>query len=162
MDAAQQPLEQDYQVHRGDVGAHRARPLRAGQQHVERRVQVLLERARDGDGVGQVALGVRLLADPAEKAEEGPAGVGIGGAAARVLDEIADPGGRHRREQLLLGRKVPVDRARSDARQGGDLVERHAVAGRGERLPRGAQHLLAVAQRVGARCALRHGDGSGC
>jgi uncharacterized protein len=82
MDAAQQTLEQDGQVRRGDVGAHRAGALGAGEQYVERRVQVLLERAGDGDGVGQVALGGRLLADPAENAEEGRAGVRIGGAGA--------------------------------------------------------------------------------
>ena len=54
-------------------------------------MQVILQRSGDRDGLGQVALGGRFLADPPEEAEEGLAGVGVAGAAARVVDEVADP-----------------------------------------------------------------------
>jgi hypothetical protein len=57
------PLEQGQQVGRGDVGAHRARLLRAAQQQAERGVQLVLERAGDGDGVGQVALPMSSIFD---------------------------------------------------------------------------------------------------
>ena len=70
VDGEEQALEQSYQVLRGDVGAYRARLLRAAQQHVECGVQLVLKRAGDGDGVGQVALHRRLLPEPAEEAEE--------------------------------------------------------------------------------------------
>jgi ketosteroid isomerase-like protein len=62
-DAREQSLEQHDEVGRADIGAHRASLLGAAQQDVDRRVQPVLQRARDGDGVRQVAFGGCLLTD---------------------------------------------------------------------------------------------------
>jgi hypothetical protein len=116
----------------------------------------MLERAGDRDGVGQVALCGRFLTEPAEEVEEGAARVGIVGPAARVVDEVSDPGSGHRLEQVFLGGEVAVDRPRADPGAGGDLVERHAVTRSGERVPCRLQHPVPVALRVGAQQAVRH------
>jgi len=131
--------------------------LRAAQQHVERGVQLVLKRAGDGDGVGQVALRRRLLPEPAEEAEECLPGVWVAGEAPRDGDEVTKPGGDHRLEQLFLGGEMAVDRPRADPGHGGDLVEGNAVAGRGERVLRRAQDLVPVALRVGAQRPVSHG-----
>jgi hypothetical protein len=120
-------------------------------------VQLLLQRAGDRDGLGQVALDAGLVPDPGHQAEEGGARVGGPGALARVRDEIDDPRRDHRLEQRLLGGEVPVHGAGADTGPGGDLVERHVVPGRGESLRGSAENLLPVAPGVSARCPIRHG-----
>ena len=67
------------------------------------------------------------------------------------LTRSVDPRRDHRLEQRLLGREVPVDGAGPDPGAGRDLVQRHAVARFGERLPGGAQDLLPVPRRVGSQ-----------
>ena len=134
-----------------DPGADRACLLGATQQQVKRGEQILAQRAGDRDGIGQVALGGGLPGDPGEEAEERLAGVGGIGPRPRVADQIGDPRRDHRLEQRLLGREVPVDGAGPDPGTGRDLVQRHAVARFGERLPGGTQHLLPVPRRVGAQ-----------
>ena len=139
-----------------DVAADRASVLSTAQQFAERGLQRVLQRAGDGDGVGQVALGGGLVRDPAEEPEERRARVGGPGAGAHVRDEVFEPGRDHRLEQRLLGGEVPVHGARPDARRGGDLVERHAVPGRGEGVPGRAQDLLPVAAGVSAQRPVSH------
>jgi hypothetical protein len=57
LDASDQAFQQDDEFRGADIGAYRASLLGVAQQDIEGCVQVLLERARDRDGVGQVALG---------------------------------------------------------------------------------------------------------
>src|SRR6266568_3781885 len=153
--AGEHALQQHDEVGCPDSGADRARLLGAAQQQVQRREQILAQRAGDRDGIGQVTLGCGLLGDPGEVAEERLARIGGAGPGAGVRDQVLDTCRDHRLEQRLLGREVPVDGAGPDSGAGRDLVERHAVAGFGERLPGGAQHLLPVPRRIGAQRAIR-------
>ena len=114
-------------------------------------MQVVLQGAVDRDGIGQVAFGGCFLADSAEEAEEGAAGVGFAGAAARILDKVADAGRDHRLEQFFLGREVAVEGA-------GPTPARAAISSRGTPYPDAAkascaalEDFLPVAPRVGAR-----------
>ena len=132
------------------------RLLGAAQQHVQGRVQILLHRARDRDHIRQVAFGRCFLADLPEEAEEGATGVGSGGTAACVVDQVLDPGRDHRLEQFLFGREVAVHGAWANPGASGDLIEGHAVPARGERFPRCHQDLFAVAQGIRPRGALSH------
>jgi hypothetical protein len=109
--AGEHTLQQHDEIGRADPGADRAVLLGAAQQQVERREQVLAQRAGDRDGVGQVALGGGLPGDPGEEAEERLAGVGGIGPGPRFVDQIGDPRRDDRLEQRLLGREVPVDGA---------------------------------------------------
>ena len=69
---------------------------------------------------------------------------------AQVLGQEPQPLGHHGLEQCLLGREVPVDRARADAGPPGDLVKRYGQALVGERRLGGLQHTGAVPPGVGA------------
>ena len=120
-------------------------------------MQVVAQCACYRDGIGQVALDRRFLADPPEEAKEGATGIGGISAAPGVVDEVLDPGGDHRFEQILLGREMAVDGSGADAGAGGNFVERHAVPECGERFPRGAKDLLPVALRIRAQKPLSHG-----
>ncbi|MFZ2043748.1 MAG: hypothetical protein WAV12_07115 [Trebonia sp.] len=119
-------------------------------------MQLLVQRAGDRDGLGQVALDGGLVPDPGQQAEEGGARVSGPGALARVRDEIDDPRRDHRLEQRLLGGEVPVHGAGADTRPGGDLVERHVIPGRGESLRGSAEDLLPVAPGVSPRRPVSH------
>jgi hypothetical protein len=68
-----------------------------------------------------------------------------------VLHETVHPVGDDRLEQRLLGREVPVDRARADAGSAGDLVDRDRQPLRGERLVGHIEHTGTVASGVGTQ-----------
>jgi hypothetical protein len=103
------------------------------------------------DGIGQVAFSLGLLADPGHEAEERLLRVGGVHSGPGVRDKIFDPARGHRLKQRLLGGEVPVHGSRPHSCAGGDLVQGHGEAGRGEGVPSRAQHLLPVAPRVGAQ-----------
>ena len=63
----------------------------------------------------------------------------------------ADPVLDDRPVQILLGREVPVDRARADAGAPGDLVDRHREPLGGEGVVGDLEHAGAVARRVRAQ-----------
>jgi len=142
-------LEDRDEAPRRDVAADRARILRPAQQHGQRLVHGVLQRTGDRDGVGQVALGLGLLSKPGQEAEERLARVGGARPGPAVREQLFDPGRGHRLEQRFLRGEVPVHGSRPYPRAGGDLVQGHGEARRGEGVPGRAQHLLPVAPRVG-------------
>src|SRR3954447_13939854 len=84
-----------------------------------------------------------------EPGVEGVPRIGVverGGRAADLLD-LVDV---ERLDQSLPVREVAVERADPDARAARDLLERRRLTTLGERVARGREHLLVVAQRIRA------------
>ena len=153
---ARGPQERQHRV-RLHVRAHRTDGLRPVQQHTDRIVQVSLHRLRElvhlhasaHDGDDEVALGRALLHEMGQEAEE---------RRLRIVG-IRQRLGIHREGQqaihqdgfaeLLLGRKVAIERAHSHAGLLGDQVDRDLDPFDGENVLGGFENPGPVALGIG-------------
>ena len=117
----------------GHVAAHRPGVLGPLKQHLDRASQLVLDPCRrqlefdtgTGDCHQEVALGRPLLDDVLQEAEEGAGCVrriSLGARVGRQSSEAVEEDGL---TQLLLCRKVAIQRADADARLLGDQIDRH-------------------------------------